>query len=113
MAPHSTSFRAVVLGLTLLPVTVFWMSVAELKYDSQATALPIFVYPVCVLFLLAVANLPLRRHYPRAALRSGELLTVYVMLVIGTSLGAYGMMQDLFAVVTYPYRFATPENEWR
>lgn len=113
MAPPSTRLRAVVLGLVLLPVIIYWMSVAELKYDSQATALPIFVYPVCALFLLAIGNLPLRRCCPGVALRSGELLTVYVMLVIGTSLGAYGMMQDLFAVVTHAYRFATPENEWR
>ncbi|MEO2004253.1 MAG: hypothetical protein ABGY41_09150 [Candidatus Poribacteria bacterium] len=46
MAPPSTRRRAVVLGLVLLPVILYWMSVAELKYDSQATALPIFVYPV-------------------------------------------------------------------
>jgi hypothetical protein len=113
MSPRSTSLRATAFGLALLPVVIYWMSVAELKYDSQATALPIFVYPVCALFLLALSNLLVRRISPRAALRSGELLTVYVMLVIGTSLGAYGMMQDLFAVVTHPYRYATPENEWR
>ncbi len=113
MPARSTSLRATLLGLALLPVTIYWMSVAELKYDSQATALPIFVYPVCALFVLALVNLLARRVSPRAALRPGELLTVYVMLVVGTSLGAYGMMQDLFAVVTHPYRYATPENEWR
>ncbi|MBT3270255.1 hypothetical protein HN371_24130 [Candidatus Poribacteria bacterium] len=113
MARPSVSTRAIVFGLALLPITVYWMSVAELKYNSQATALPIFVYPVCVLFLLAVGSLPIRRYWPQAALRSGELLTIYVMLVGATSLGAYGMMQDLFAVIAHPYQYATPENDWQ
>ncbi len=108
----SVSFRSIVIGLLLLPVNVYWMSVAELKYDSQATALPLFIYPVFFLFLLTLANLVIRKLWRKSALQQGELITIYVMLVISTSLAAYGMMQDLFAVIVHPYQFATPENDW-
>jgi len=112
MQEKSVSFRSVVIGLLLLPINVYWMSIAELKYDSQATALPLFVYPVFLLFLLTMVNLGVRRLWKKGTLQQGELLTIYVMLVVSTSLAAYGMMQDLFAVILHPYQFATPENDW-
>jgi len=108
----SVTFRSILIGLLLLPVNVYWMSVAELKYDSQATALPLFIYPVVFLFFLTLANLGIRKLWRTAALQQGELLTIYIMLVIATSLAAYGMMQDLFAVILHPYQFATLENDW-
>ena len=111
--PTSTvTFRSIAIGLLLLPINVYWMSVAELQYDSQATALPLFIYPVFLLFLLTLVNLGIRRLWSKAALQQGEMLTIYVMLVVSTSLAAYGMMQDLFAVILHPYQFATPENDW-
>lgn len=109
---YGVTRRAVLLGLILLPINIYWMSVAELKYDSQATALPLFIYPVFILFLLTVANFGLEKLWKRIAFRQGELLTIYIMLVISTSLAAYGMMQDLFSVIPHPYQFATPENDW-
>lgn len=57
----SVTFRSILIGLLLLPVNVYWMSVAELKYDSQATALPLFIYPVVFLFFLTLANLGIRK----------------------------------------------------
>ncbi len=110
--PVSVTARSIVIGLILLPINIYWMSVAELKYDSQATALPLFIYPVFLLFLLAIVNLGIQRFRKQSAFQQGELLTIYVMLVISTSVGAYGMMQDLFAVILHPYQFATPENDW-
>ena len=108
----SVTLRSIVIGLLLLPVNVYWVGVAELKYDSEATALPLFTYPVFILFLLTLANLGVRKLRRKAELQQGELLTIYVMLVISTSLAAYGMMQNFFAVILHPYQFATPENDW-
>lgn len=104
--------RCILIGLVLLPINIYLMSVAELKYDSQATALPLFIYPVFLLSFLTILNLALAKFHKKASLSQGELLTIYIMAVISTSLAAYGMMQDLFAVVVHPYQFATPENDW-
>ncbi|MFQ6042759.1 MAG: DUF6785 family protein, partial [Candidatus Poribacteria bacterium] len=64
---YGVTRRAVLLGLILLPINIYWMSVAELKYDSQATALPLFIYPVFILFLLTVANFGLEKLWKRIA----------------------------------------------
>ncbi|MAE20053.1 hypothetical protein CMK12_14185 [Candidatus Poribacteria bacterium] len=105
--------RAILFGLILLPFEVYWVTVAEMKYGSQATALPLFIYPVFILFCLVVINNGLSLSLRLRLFTAADLLTTYVMLVIGTSLSAYGMLQDLFAVVVHPYRFASAENDWR
>ena len=112
-AYNGATSRAILIGLFLLPFNVYWLTIAEMKYDSQATALPLFIYPVFILFCLVVINNGVGRLRKEIRLSSGELLTVYVMLVISTSIAAYGMLQDLFAVIVHPYRFASSENEWK
>ena len=107
------TWRAILIGSILLPLNVYWLTVAEMKYGSQATALPLFIYPVFILFCLVVCNVGLGKLWPTLCLSTGELLTIYVMQVIASSLSAYGMLQDLFAVIVHPYRFASPENEWK
>ena len=96
-----------------MPFNVYWLTVVEMKYRAEATALPIFIYPVFILFCLVVCNNGISKWWPSIRLSAGELLTVYAMLVISTSIASYGMLQDLFAVVVHPYRFATEENEWK
>ena len=105
--------RAILLGLFLVPFNVYWLIIVEMKYRAEATALPIFIYPVFILFCLVVCNNGISKWWPSIRLSAGELLTVYAMLVISTSIASYGMLQDLFAVVVHPYRFATEENEWK
>ena len=84
-----------------------------MKYRAEATALPIFIYPVFILFCLVVFNYPLSKCWPSQRLMSSELLTIYAMLVVSTSIASYGMLQDFFAFIVHPYWFATEENEWK
>ena len=107
------SWRSILFGLIILPFEVYWVTISEMKYGSQATALPLFIYPIFILFCLVIINHGLLNFLDWRFLTTAELLTIYVMLVIGTSVSAYGMLQDLFAVVVHPYRFASDENEWR
>ena len=110
---RGATWRSILVGSILLPLNVYWLTVAEMKYGSQATALPLFIYPVFILFCLILCNIALRKLWSILFLSPGELLTIYVMQVISSSLAAYGMLQDLFAVIVHPYRFASPENEWK
>ncbi len=105
--------RAILVGLFLVPFNVYWLTVVEMKYRAEATALPIFIYPVFILFCLVVLNNGILRRWGAIRLSPGELLTIYVMLVISTSIASYGMLQDLFAIIVHPYRFASEENEWK
>ena len=105
--------RAIQIGLLLVPVNVYWVTIVEMKYRAEATALPIFIYPIFILFCLVVFNNFLSKVWQRICLSPGEMLTIYSMLVISTSIASYGMLQDLFAFFLHPYQFAAPENEWK
>ena len=110
---EGATWRAILIGSILLLLNVYWLTIAEMKYGSQAAALPLFIYPVFILFCLVVSNVVFGKLWSILCLSTGKLLTVYAMQVIASSLSAYGMLQNLFAVIVHPYRFASPENEWK
>ena len=50
----------IVLGLLLMPVNAYWVTVAEVRwYSLDGSCLPLFITPVFILFCLAVLNLVL------------------------------------------------------
>ena len=112
-SPTVVTWRSILIGLFLLTFNVYWVTVTEMKYRAEATALPIFLYPVFILFCLVVANYLLSKFWSSIQLLPSELLTIYAMLVVSTSIASYGMLQDLFALIVHPYWFATEENEWK
>ena len=38
---------------------------------------------------------------------------VYVMLCLASTIAGHGFMQMLIPIITHPFWFATPENEWK
>lgn len=113
-APHASrgvTARAVLLGMLLMIVNAYWITVVEVRwYTLDGTCLPLFITPVFFLFLLCGANFALRRFSRRAAFDQGELLTVYVMLVIGCVLAGHDLIQNLFGSIAHAERFNTPER---
>lgn len=109
---QGVTWRSLLLGSLLIPVNAYWVIVMEVRYFSlQGSNLPLFVEPVFILFLLTSFNLLLSR-YSKSALTRGELLTIYIMLVISTSLNGEDFLQNLFGSIGHSTWFATPENEW-
>lgn len=112
------SLRSIILGLALTIPNTYWITVVEVRwYSLDGTSLPLFITPVFFLFWLVMGNLLLQKAAPRAARRwsltQSELLTVYIILVVGTLLAGHDMFQNLFGSIAHPYRFATPENHWK
>ena len=64
-------------------------------------------------FTVILLNLGIRQMWPKSALNQGELLTIYVMTVIGSSLSGCDVLQTLAHLISSPFYFATPENEWK
>lgn len=107
------TMRAVLIGLPLMLANALWITVVEVRwYTLDGTSLPLFITPVFFLFLLCVANFGLRRLSPRKCLDQGELLTVYVMLVIGSVAASHDLYQNLFGAIAHADRFATPESRY-
>ena len=77
---------------------------------STGTSMPGAVF---VLFLITLlVNPALKLISPRAGLRRGELLLVYVMLVMASPLPRLFVYKYICSL-TYPFYYATPENDWR
>jgi len=112
-ARRTVTLRAILLGLLLMPVNAYWVTVIEVRwYSLDGSCLPLFITPIFILFCLAVINLLLYRFAPGLAFTQSELLVIYIMVVIGESLCGHDFVQNLFGAIGHPYRFATPENKW-
>jgi len=113
MPRPGVTIRAVLIGILLIPVNAYWITKSEVVLaTTHATTLSIFFNTIFILFLFSIINLVLKRFIPSFSFAPGELLTVYVILCISTSLLGWDMMQILVPVMNYGFWFATPENGW-
>ena len=111
--PRGVTFRAIMIGLVLMAVNAYWVTVVEVRwYSLDGSCLPLFITPVFMLLCLALMNLLLLRFAPSTAFSQPELLVIYLMVVIGETLAGHDMVQNLFGTLGHAFRFATPENKW-
>ena len=107
------TFRAVVLGLILIPVNTYFIMANHLRYWSTLPTTISLIYNVIItLAILTALNLLLERFLPRFALKRGELLTIYIMLSISSAIAGHDHMQTIVSLIPGGHWFATPENEW-
>ena len=76
------------------------------------TSMSLFFNVVFFLIVISGLNLLVKRFLPRFALSAGELLVIYMMLCIATSITGLDYMQVLMPLMSHAFWFATPENEW-
>lgn len=113
--PQVPLWRAIIIGLLLVPLNVFWVTVVEVRwYTLDGTSLPLFITPIFFLFLLVLINLAVRKfaRSPSIPLGQAELLLVYVMLVVSCTFAGHDTMQDLFGSIGHAYEHATESNKW-
>jgi len=108
------TFRAVLIGVLLIPFNAYWVTKSEVVLAiTHATTLSLFFNVIFIILILSLLNILVKRLAPGYALYPGELLTIYVILCISTSLIGWDLMQILVPVMSYGFWFATPENEWQ
>lgn len=104
---------AVLIGLILIPINNLWITIIEVRwYALDGTCLPIFITPIFMLFLICLGNLAIRRIAPRLALRRGELLTIYIMIVMAATLASHDLIQNLFGTLGHPHYMANDANQY-
>ena len=109
-------WRALLLGLLLIPVNVFWVTVVEVRwYTLDGTSLPLFITPIFLLFMLVLLNFAWRKiaHKTGGGLRQEELLLVYIMLVVSCTFCGHDTLQNFFGSVGHAYWNASPDNRWQ
>jgi len=94
-------WRGLVVGLALLPFNCLWVLFMEsmTARGPFVSTVSLMFNVVFILFFLAVGNLVVRRVRPRLALTQAELIIVYVMLTIGTSVAGHDMFQVLMSIM--------------
>ncbi len=113
-ASCAVTLRSVCIGAALIPLTCMWLIQSEiLWYSGQPTTVSLMPHVVFMLFLLTLGNLAVGRFFPGAELNPGELLTVYVMLTIGSVVCGHDSIEILVSMITHGYWAATPESGWQ
>jgi hypothetical protein len=113
-ATGSIRLRAILVILVLVPASSFlmvwgdWVAGGGSGVDSLITA------AVAGLCLFTAVNAALKRWRPRWAFSPGEIIAVYLSLVV--SVGMTGSVWDwggsVATVITWPIWNAGPENQW-
>jgi len=86
--PPLLRWRAVLLGLVLIPPNILWLHSMELVWGTgNPSRLALFFNAAFILLLLALPNLVLRKYWPRWVLRPAELAIIYAMLCLATAIG--------------------------
>ena len=107
------TFRAVILGLLLIPInTYFIMANHLLFWSTLPTTLSLIYNVIITLTILIIINFLIQRFFPNFALKQGELLVVYIILSLSSAISGHDMMQTLVPTIPYGFQYATPENEW-
>ncbi len=111
---HSpVSLRTIVLALALILINNYWITLIEVRYYAlDGSCLPLFIQPVFILFIVTLLNIAVKRLLPRWAMSPGELITLYIMVVIGASMAAHDMVQNLFGVIAHPAHFKAMNPSW-
>ncbi|MCC6730088.1 MAG: hypothetical protein IT208_12190 [Chthonomonadales bacterium] len=109
---RGVTLRAVALGVPLIFLNCYWiLEIEGIWHSNHATAMSLFWNTVFFLFLLVVLNVfVLQRLAPRMALSQGELITVYVMMTLGSALAGHDSLQlGIPAVGGFPVWFQSQQ----
>ena len=108
------SLRAIIIGIALVIIQTAVTPYND--YYLQGTDISGSHFPLGALFALIVLTLGinpvLKKITPKAELNPGELMIVWVMLVVTSAIPSKGMMGYLLPYLVAPRYFDTPENEW-
>lgn len=113
MKNTGVTWRSLLIGALLIPPNAYWIIQLELVWGGTYPSVITLLFNVVFsLFIVVALNVLARKFFPDNALSYGELLTIYIMMAVGVSLCGCDVMQTLVHIVSSPFWFATPENEW-
>lgn len=107
------SFRAVLIGAALSLFIGFTGEYCanQIGYEPAATHLPpVFLVPF--LFCVLLPNVLVARMRPASALSFYEMIMIFAMGWIASTVPDQAMTKYLLVVITAPFYFASPENSW-
>jgi len=109
----NASLRALAIGCILIPPNCYWVVQSEAVWGTTyLTIVSLFFNVTFTLLVLVGLNALTKQFDPKVALKQEELLTIYVMLCLGSSVAGNNFLENLVLSLGHAFWFATPENEW-
>jgi hypothetical protein len=108
------SIRAVLTGAVLVfAISLISPWAVLMVKGSQLTSNAIPIIAVALLFLTTLVATPLLRALgARWAFNRSELITIYIMMLVGSVVVTTGFTGSFLSIITGAMYYATPENEW-
>ncbi|HEX5324305.1 MAG TPA: DUF6785 family protein [Capsulimonadaceae bacterium] len=106
---------ALLISLPLIVLNAVWIANSEMRTGiTEVTISTLFSGVLFVLFILTLLNLLARRLFgPSRCLSQSELLIVYMLLSLSSSISGVGSMGFFTAILVTPFYYATPQNGWK
>ena len=109
----NATLRALAIGCILIPPNCYWVVQSEAVWGTTyLTIVSLFFNVTFTLLVLVGLNALTKQFDPKVALKQEELLTIYVMLCLGSSVAGNNFLENLVLSLGHAFWFATPENEW-
>ena len=112
--PFGVTPRAILIGAILVIWNAYWLAYAAELIQPQflLNFVSLFFNAIFTLFILIACNSPIKWFSPHNALTTQEILVIYIMVVMVSTIGGHTMMTFLIGTLAHPYQFASSENEW-
>jgi hypothetical protein len=110
---RNVSLRAIIIGLLLVIINSYWVAIASEQWYCLFTLINPFSNAVFSLLILIIFSFLLGKISNRLAFSTQELLVVYIMVTMVSTISGHTTMTPLLATLTHPFWFASPENEWQ
>lgn len=112
--PSGVTLRSLAIGSLLSLLVGVGAPYSNMVIRGSRMAMDFSTAAALFLFFLFVGilNLLLGLIKRRFALRTGELATVYIMMIVACSIPTKGFSGFLPSVMTGAFYYATPENDW-
>ena len=107
------TWKSFLISLSLIPINIYWIIELEVVRANYPTLIHPQFNAIFSLFLFLLIGYILGKISPTLGISQAELLTIYFILCIVSCLCSWDMMQILMPVMSYAFRFGTPENDWQ
>jgi len=105
--------RSLILSTCFVLLGNYWLKYTGLIAHSGNFAESVPPIPAVAGLILMVAFNPLLKRFIRkVSLSAAEIIVVYNLVTIAVSMSSIGMVRYFLPVLTAPFYFATPENEY-
>ena len=105
--PDVITKKALIVGLILVIVNAYWVGIASELWYAVYTLVSPFSNAVFTLVVLIALNVVLRKLSPRMAFTPAELLLIYIMVTMVSTISGHAMMAILMGTLAHPFWFAS------